>query len=82
MWFFLRHLRLRQHAIWEQLGEPSLLLNNNIKNNLAVLRFLLKQEYRNTKDKSLIRLASFVRIYLLFYFFYFLAFLILGIMGI
>jgi uncharacterized membrane protein YidH (DUF202 family) len=38
---------------WRELGSPSLLTNNSIKNNLAVLKFLKSGEYSRLNDPKL-----------------------------
>ena len=56
--FYLHHSLLSQlkakHADkWRELGSPTLIMNNSIKNNIAVLRFLIKREYLKLDDMEL-----------------------------
>jgi hypothetical protein len=80
MWWLLRQLKCRQYVIWERLGKPGIFINNNIRNNLAVLRFIFTKENEKSGDEVIIRLAFFARIYILCYVCYFIIFLICAIM--
>ncbi len=42
---FLNALKRDHRAIWKELGEPSLFLNNSLRNNFLVVRFLYKRQY-------------------------------------
>jgi hypothetical protein len=67
MHFFLRYLRLNHSATWQHLGSPSLVMNNNIGNNLTVLRWLWKREYLELEDPRLTRFAQSIIVFQVFY---------------
>ena len=75
--FFLNYklfsiLKEKHPQKWEELGRPSLLMNNNIRNNISVLNFLNKKEYLKMNDKQLTKLAGFLRIFSLIYIVFFI----------
>jgi len=47
---FLRNLKHNHPTRWHELGEPSLFLNNSLRNNFLVLQFLFRKEYLHLKD--------------------------------
>jgi uncharacterized membrane protein YidH (DUF202 family) len=47
----LSMLRQNHPQKWRELGSPSLIINNSIQNNVAVLRFLKNKEYVSIGDK-------------------------------
>jgi hypothetical protein len=50
------------HAdVWESLGSPSLLLNNNLQNNRLVLGWLWGKEYLDLDDPVIVRRAGILR---------------------
>ena len=53
-------LRARHHHTWMALGRPTIWIGR-----VAVLRFLLRREYYALGDAKLVRLARFLRGYLL-----------------
>jgi len=57
----LSRLETNHTATWQELGVPSLFLNNNPRNNLLVLRFLWKRQYLSLQDPAITQLASRVR---------------------
>jgi len=61
-------LRKNHPEKWRELGSPTLVMNNSIKNNLAVLKFLNNQEYLGLKDHKLTKISRLLwnlsRIYL------------------
>jgi hypothetical protein len=61
----LVHLETNHAATWRQLGEPSLFLNNTLRNNLLLLRYLWDKEYLSLPDAGSIQQASRVRTLLL-----------------
>ncbi len=56
------YLRRIHHAEWVRLGEPSLFLNNSIRNNQRCLRFLLRREYLPIGDPALTALCDTRRV--------------------
>jgi len=56
---FLAYLRNNHHEVWEELGSPSLILNNSIRNSLATMSFMWRKEYIRLGDHKLIRIARF-----------------------
>ena len=65
---FLLRLRTRHAQTWEALGCPTLFVNNSVGNSLAVFRFLWRRQYQSLGDQQSVRLASFLRGYLVVYF--------------
>jgi hypothetical protein len=63
--YFFRYLRQHHEAVWIELGSPSLFLNNSIRNNLLVLKFLVLRRYRRIKDPRAIRLGNLTLVLLL-----------------
>jgi hypothetical protein len=59
--------RLEAHhrSVYESMGSPSLVRNNNFRNNMLVLRWLWRKEYLNLPDLETVRRASRVRALLL-----------------
>jgi hypothetical protein len=57
----LNRLETNHPATWQELGVPSLFLNNTRINNLLVLRFLWKGQYLSLQDPALTQLASRIR---------------------
>jgi hypothetical protein len=59
----------RDHAnVWESLGRPSLFLNNTIRNNVLVLKWLWRKGYSDLQNPATRRHASTVRTLLLMLF--------------
>jgi hypothetical protein len=63
---FLRHLRESHMEVWRSLGSPSF-WNQSIQNGFAVLRFLLKKEFRSLEDPEFIRLCEQFRVFIILY---------------
>jgi hypothetical protein len=61
-YFFLRRLRARHVATWEELGAPALFLNNSISNSLRTWRFIWEGEYRVLDDSVLNTLGAITRL--------------------
>ena len=57
----LNRLRLSHTLVWETLGSPSLVLNNNFRNNRLVLGWLWGKKYSDLGDLETVRLATMVR---------------------
>jgi len=60
---FLQTLKSKYPQVWLALGSPSLFLNNSIKNNLSVLRFLNRKEYLGLNDPSFVKRCNFLRLF-------------------
>ncbi len=54
---FLSILKERYSEKWNELGRPTLIKNNSIKNNIAVLKFLKNRDYLTMGDKQLTNIA-------------------------
>jgi hypothetical protein len=52
---------------YEAMGRPSLVLRNNLANNLSFLRFLARREYVALNDAALTKLCKAMRIYFVAY---------------
>jgi hypothetical protein len=60
---FLDALRRRHPQTWEELGCPSLIMNNSLRSSLKTLGFLLSGRYVTLGDKKLTALCTFMRWY-------------------
>ena len=58
-------LKVRQPEKYKQMGEPSVILNNSIRNNMAFMRFLFRREDRALGDLAISRFTGFM-----FYYFF------------
>jgi|ERR1035437_5711222 hypothetical protein len=74
----LKDMRTRHAAVWESLGSPTLIMNNSVSNNLAVMRFLWRKEYQSIDDPDFVALARAVRIYSIAYLIFFAFVLVIG----
>ena len=67
---FISLLKQTHHEKWEELGRPGLVMNNSVKNNIAIFNFLRKKEYLEISDHKLTKTSLFLwnfgRIYLVF----------------
>src|SRR3989344_3906251 len=70
-YIFLSRLRARHPAAWNELGKPTLFINNSIANGIAVQRFIWRRDYRKLGDPSLSKLADFLRTFQLCYLIFF-----------
>src|SRR5438477_12662691 len=75
---FLRRLRTYHSATWEELGAPTLILNNSISNSLRTCRFIWTGEYRVLDDRVLNTLGAALRLYWIAYGLLFVAVLLFG----
>jgi hypothetical protein len=64
---FLRRLRARHLSTWQELGAPTLILNNTISNSLRTCRFIWDREYRVLDDSVLNTLGTILRLYWIAY---------------
>ncbi len=86
-WFSLvgklfRYLNQNHPKEYEAIGRPSLLGNNNPKNNIAFLRFVFSKRPLELKDIELVRQCGFLRKYFCIHGALFAGFLILVGVGI
>ena len=63
----LSNLRKRHPEVWEDLGSPTLINNNTIRNGLRVQKFLLKKEYKGLNDPEFEKQADSLRTFGTFY---------------
>jgi len=49
--------------VYKTLGEPTIFLNNSIKNSLLVNKFIWKRQYLKLRDKKTVRFCDLVLIY-------------------
>ena len=54
----LRTLRLRHTGVWTEMGRPSLILGNSLRNNASVLTFLFSEKHRSMGDERLSRYTN------------------------
>jgi hypothetical protein len=57
-----RILADRHSATYQELGSPTLFLNNNIRNSFRFQKFLISQEYKDLNDQALTKLGNIGRI--------------------
>ena len=60
--WFLRELKKRHGAVWRRLGEPSLFLNNSIRNGLRTLKFRWSSEATSDLGVRFRRLTLTLRV--------------------
>jgi hypothetical protein len=56
--YFFRYLRTYHESAWMALGSPSLFLNNSLRNNWLVLKFLVTRRHRHLNDSRASRLGD------------------------
>jgi hypothetical protein len=76
-WLYLvtrlfRVLRTSHHAKFVEMGEPSFILNNNLRTNISLFRFLFAREDKELGDAALTKLTKFMLAYFLLYLLLFL----------
>lgn len=72
-----RILRTRHPETYEQLGRPTLFLNNSPQNGIATVRFLLGGHFRQLNDPELLRLGVFMQVFFYAYMVYFVSLVVL-----
>jgi len=55
---FIKTLRQEHPETWAELGSPTLFLNNSIKNNLSMMKFMSSKKYRELNNPGLNLLAT------------------------
>jgi len=78
VWFFLCYklfkiLEIRHPEKYENMGRPSLIMNNSLASNITFMKFLFKQEWRALNDTGLAALCTTMLIFFGFYLVGFLA---------
>jgi len=73
----LSYLKNRQPQVWQTLGQPSLFLNNSIRNNMSMIKFLWKKEYLGANDSTLNLIARLTYYFGIFYMMFLIGLLIL-----
>ena len=71
-WSFLRRLKEGYPDVWQELGEPSLIMNNSIKNGLRTQSFLMRREYEKLNDPEFVRFCGHLRTFNISYIVYFI----------
>ncbi len=71
-WFYLCHrlfkdLRLRHPDKYELMGNPSLIRNNSLANNISFIKFLIKREWRELNDSSITSLGKGMLTFIIIY---------------
>ncbi len=51
--YLMNYLKNAHRKIWTDLGSPSIILNNSIRNGLLTLGFMFGSKYRNLNDPKL-----------------------------
>lgn len=85
VWLYLclklfKILKTRHPSIYKSIGEPAL-TNNTISNNLLLVKYLFKREWRTIDDASLSKLSYFMLAFWCFYFLAFFGFMAFAFMG-
>jgi hypothetical protein len=73
----LHRLSSRHIDLWEKLGKPGILRNNSVAHNMALLRFLLRREFRAAGDPALSCLAVVYLVYAVSYLSFFISIVVL-----
>lgn len=60
----LAYMKTNRGDLWEDLGRPTLILNNSIGNSSQVIRFLIYRKYEGSDDADFVRLCCKARKYL------------------
>jgi hypothetical protein len=56
-----RMLRERHSEIYDSLGQPTLFWNSSLKNHFAVMGFILRGRFKETRDPEVIQLCRSLR---------------------
>ncbi len=72
VWFFMCYrlfkiLETRHPEKYEEMGKPSLFLNNTISNNISFMKFLFKGEWRGLNDVGLANHSKFMLFFFTIY---------------
>jgi len=72
IWFSLitnlfRILRARHPEKYSAMGNPTLIMNNSLANNIATLRFIWRREDKALGDVGLSKLTGFMKVFLMVY---------------
>ena len=59
--YFMNYLKTAHREMWLELGSPSILLNNSIRNSFLTLIFLFGGKYRTLNDPKLARMIWGIR---------------------
>ena len=59
----LRLLRTRQPDVYDRLGRPTLILNNNVQNGWLFTRFLLGGHFTDIVDTETLFVCRFLRVF-------------------
>lgn len=73
VWVF-RRLRIQHAAIYEELGSPTLIWNNSMRNQWLFFKFLFQGHWKSLGDQPLSKAAGFMRVWLVLYMVGFIAF--------
>jgi hypothetical protein len=66
IWVF-RRLRKQHPARYEQLGSPSLIWNNSMRNQWHFFKFAFSGQHRELEDPALTRAVLFMRVWFIIY---------------
>lgn len=61
----LKKLKECNREEWNRLGAPTLIMNNSLRNNYLVIKWLLCEEYLNLDDQNIVKKARLCRILLI-----------------
>lgn len=63
VWRLLALMKARTPDAYASIGQPHLILNNTVSNNLLFMRFLLGGGYANVDDDGVRKLCAFLRVF-------------------
>ena len=69
--YIQNYLKKYHESTWEEIGSPSLFLNNSIQNNHLFGKFVKQQISRGIEDPFLTKLCKIQHYYKMLYFVYF-----------
>lgn len=70
---FLFFLKIDENSIWEELGSPSIFMNNTPKNMMATLGYLFSKKYSKSSSSRVVSYGNKTRALFIYYLFVILA---------
>jgi len=72
---FFSFLKKNYHELWKSLDSPSFFLNNSLKIQILMFKFIAKKEYLKYNNPRLIKRCNLLRFFNIAYFFVFIIWL-------
>jgi len=74
-------LKTRHPDKYEEMGRPSLIMNNTFSNNLSFIKFFFKREWRKLNDRGMTSLGNGMLVFFGIYTILFFWLIIIGTSG-